>query len=156
MWLAEAAQLQNLKDLIGSVSFAPGVSNVLLWTPTNDVYTVASFYKLTLAGDDMVDANRIYLFKRCWTSQAPPRVKLFVWLVLQEPVATKKFLFDMGIIAREDMFCSFCGLVENQDHLFLHCPRARRLWYRVFPHDGFLLGCSSYCPYFLCILCVYG
>ncbi|OEL16134.1 hypothetical protein BAE44_0022847 [Dichanthelium oligosanthes] len=61
-----------------------------------------------------------------WNNKAIPWCKHFLWLGHHDRLPTSALLHRRCII---DMpFCAYCGDLEDQEHLFLRCPRARRVW----------------------------
>lgn len=45
-----------------------------------------------------------------------PRVQLFIWRLVSRNIASAKF-------------CSRCGSIENDEHLFFHCDFSRAVWF---------------------------
>lgn len=61
-----------------------------------------------------------------WANAATPRCKYFLWLVHRHCLPSTALLHHWNII--DSPACAFCGAHEDQDHLLLRCPRARRVW----------------------------
>lgn len=62
-----------------------------------------------------------------WKIKAPPRVKVFSWLVLRNSILTKDNLFKRGW-RKGSIKCQFCDKSESIQHLFLDCPMAQFIW----------------------------
>jgi hypothetical protein len=63
-----------------------------------------------------------------WKGIAPPKIEMFLWLVLQERVCTRSFLLLRNLIHPSRALCPLCQLeTEHVQHLFLHCQ-----WSSVF------------------------
>ena len=61
---------------------------------------------------------------------SPPRVKFFMWLLVQDRVQTRSNLLKKNIIS--DATCELChAVVETAEHLIFHCPIADYLWRSV-------------------------
>ena len=61
-----------------------------------------------------------------WNSNIPLKIKVFMWLVMQDKILTKENLLNKGW--QGDISCPFCGVFETTDHLFVICPIATSLW----------------------------
>ncbi|CAN6310230.1 unnamed protein product [Urochloa humidicola] len=61
-----------------------------------------------------------------WTNAATPRCKQFLWLLHRERLPSLALLFHKNIVDAPS--CALCAATEDQDHLLMRCPRARRVW----------------------------
>lgn len=61
-----------------------------------------------------------------WTNAATPRCKHFLWLLHRERLPSAAMLHRRNIV--DNSSCAYCGAYEDQDHLLLRCPKARRIW----------------------------
>ena len=69
-----------------------------------------------------------------WGSRAPPRVKLFGWLLLNDRVQSKANLQKKTVV--QDAKCDICHASnEDADHIMFRCQFAQELWSSL----GFLL-----------------
>jgi hypothetical protein len=59
-------------------------------------------------------------------SQAPKKLKVFMWLVEQNAILTKDNLLKKKWQGSPD--CYMCGEPESMDHLFFSCPVAKVTW----------------------------
>ena len=75
-----------------------------------------------------------------WNGYAPPKMDVFIWLILYGSLSTRSFLAERRIINYEESHCPFCCKeTETINHLFHWCPITWYLW------GGFLnwFGCSG-------------
>ena len=68
--------------------------------------------------------------KMVWNNCAPPRVKFFIWLLVQNRIQSRSNLLKKSIIT--DATCALChNCDESADHLIFTCPVAASLWQHV-------------------------
>ncbi|KAJ4816106.1 RNA-directed DNA polymerase (reverse transcriptase)-related family protein [Rhynchospora pubera] len=102
----------------------------LSWRWTNSgVYTSASAYSI-LADP----GGRSPYHRRLWKLKTAPRVKIFLWLLLQDRLLTQQNLLRRNWPANDGCCCCLARPLETADHLFLHCPLASSIWNRVQQH----------------------
>ena len=98
----------------------------MVWLAEGDeVYSVRSLCK-------DVENNMSYQCgaeKLVWKGIAPPKIKCFDWLALQQRIATRHLLWSWGILPPgTSILCPLCSdHVETIDHLLLHCEFAWRI-----------------------------
>lgn len=63
---------------------------------------------------------------KIWQNAAILRCKHFLWLLHHDRLPTAGLLHHRNIIDHDT--CALCGSYEDQAHILLSCPRARRLW----------------------------
>lgn len=74
------------------------------------------------------------VWKAIWYVDAPPKIKHFLWRVLNRATATKLELFRRRCGASP--LTPFCNLHEESiEHAFLLCPWVERVWFRG--HSGY-------------------
>ncbi|KAF8687329.1 hypothetical protein HU200_043012 [Digitaria exilis] len=61
-----------------------------------------------------------------WKNAATPRCKHFLWLVHHHRLPSAALLHHRCIL--DSPLCAYYSATEDQDHLLLRCPRARRVW----------------------------
>lgn len=67
-------------------------------------------------------------WKWIWRLNIPPKIKLFVWRLCHNRLATKTGLLARGI--KTDPICFLCGEKEKSiPHLFTSCQWTRRVWF---------------------------
>ncbi|KAF8654530.1 hypothetical protein HU200_061721 [Digitaria exilis] len=64
--------------------------------------------------------------QRIWRNIAIPRCRHFLWLLHHHRLPSAALLHRRNII--ESPLCALCGEYEDQHHILLTCPRARRIW----------------------------
>lgn len=76
--------------------------------------------------EDDVDPNAALI----WVSKAPNKVKVFAWLLFKVRLNKIENLLRKGI--RPNSSCPIC-VAPSEDvlHLFLLCPSARQVWWRL-------------------------
>lgn len=93
-------------------------------------FTIKSIYQiLNFRG---IKANKFVVI---WDSPIPPKIWIFMQLVLNNYILTKKNLGKKGWFGV--LTCHFCAKNETTNNLFLKCPQAKKIW--------FLLGNSTLC-----------
>ena len=122
----EIQDFAALLTVLSSVFIADGQKDKRVWTVTIDgSFSVASFF-LPLRGGVASDLSE-FLLEEVWKSKAPPRLRVFAWLVISNAVLTMDNLCRRNIIILN--CCSMCLRdAESVDHLFLHCHMASFLW----------------------------
>lgn len=120
---------EKIKTIKPSLSGAPD-KRVWLGTTTGE-YTTKSGYKIAIKLREhraMADENNRELdwFKNVWKLNTSPKIKLFLWKVFQEAIPVGELLAFRNI--NVDTQCKRCNTLESINHLFLHCPYARRVW----------------------------
>ena len=86
------------------------------------IYTAASAYEAQFLG-----STREVHLNSIWRTWAPPKCKLFVWLILQERVWTSDRLARRGWEHSPD--CLLCHqTLETAKHLLADCRYTRRIW----------------------------
>ena len=79
-------------------------------------------------------------FQWIWTSQAPLKVKVHMWLAFHDHFLTTDNLAKSGLLISSP--CLLCGAnSKTTGHIFLHCPFTLELWE---PEKNRLA--LSYCP----------
>jgi hypothetical protein len=66
-------------------------------------------------------------YRFVWTNHAPPKVKFFAWLLVQNRIQCSSNLKKKNILEHDT--CTLCSLsAENADHLITGCPFAQCFW----------------------------
>ncbi|KAJ1695641.1 hypothetical protein LUZ63_012339 [Rhynchospora breviuscula] len=69
-----------------------------------------------------------YYYKQLWKIKVPPKVKIFLWLLLQDRLLTQDNFQVRGWPTIHS--CTTCQspVTEIAPHLFIHCTFTHRLW----------------------------
>ncbi|KAJ3687028.1 hypothetical protein LUZ61_016192 [Rhynchospora tenuis] len=98
--------------------------SVPLWRwSTTGVYSTSSAY--SVLADPGV---RLAHHSKLWKLKAPPRVQIFLWLLLMDKLLTQQNLNLRNWPAIEGCPCCPGVVLETSLHLFLQCPFARSIW----------------------------
>jgi len=80
-----------------------------------------------------------------WIKLTPLKVQLFLWLVVQDNVTTRDFLFWHDYLTLQESRCAFCNKsLESSSHLFIHCHFTWNIWMKLLFNQGF---CSVFPKY---------
>jgi hypothetical protein len=118
-------------DLLYEFQLQPDVENSHIWRlSTGGQYSAKSSYdNLFLSAT---------LFKPCeriWKSWAPPKCRLFLWLVSHKRCWISDRLAQCGLSHLKK--CPLCDQEdENIDHLLVSCVFSRQFWYHVLRQVG--------------------
>jgi hypothetical protein len=89
----------------------------------NGEFTVKSVYKhLCRNGLDRS-------FKHLWKSKIPLKIKIWLWLIWHNAIATKDNLLKRNWTGNPT--CQFCNAQETINHLFFGCSAAKFVWSTV-------------------------
>jgi hypothetical protein len=84
------------------------------------VYSVFSGCHLL---DGFIVSTNLHSPDLLWKGFAPPKIDVFIWLLLNSSICTKGFLAKRRIINYEEAFYPFCCKeIETIHHLFHLCP----------------------------------
>jgi hypothetical protein len=73
--------------------------------------------------------KQAYIWKMICVIQAPSKMKMVVWRIIQDCLPTGHQLVYRRILANDS--CMFSGQIERVEHMFLIFPFARAVWERV-------------------------
>ena len=77
-------------------------------------------------------------------------MKLFLWLLVQDKVTTRDFLFQYDYLTLQESRCIFCNKsMESSSHLFIHCHFTWNIWMKLLFNQGF----CSFFPKFVDDMC---
>jgi hypothetical protein len=121
--IAHFEQFVDLWIKLHDYNFDENLEDTISWTLTEDgQYTAASAYKAQFFGATISNFRR-----SVWKTWAPPKVKFFAWLALQNRLWTADRLQKRGWPNNGN--CPLCSRnAESIDHLLLHCRFTQRLW----------------------------
>ncbi|KAJ1688151.1 hypothetical protein LUZ63_019541 [Rhynchospora breviuscula] len=114
----------HFNDFFSSSIYNPGLPQRLTWKwSTTGDYSAASAYRL-LADPGM----RSPYHKLLWKIKAPPKVQIFLWLILLDRVLTQQNLVRRNWPSITSCQCCSEGCMETSVHLFVHCNFAKQIW----------------------------
>jgi len=105
--------------------------DTIVWTlESSGQYSSKSAYAIQFAGQ--VQSSFPSLI---WNAWAPPKCKLFLWLLLQNRLWTSARLQLRHL--KNNYFCALCERnLETTHHLFFECPYSRLVWQLVATWSG--------------------
>lgn len=68
-------------------------------------------------------------WQRLWKLHCPPKLKIFLWQILNETLPTATLLNSKYILPPP--YCSLCGELDDTTHCFLSCPLFTTLRHRI-------------------------
>lgn len=120
-------QLQSVQELLDqtSLSMAPDKRTSVFLRPDYSLDSGA-LYKMIKARGQGTDPRAIF----SWKSLAPPRVKLFMWLLLQRRIQCRSVLFRKHIV--DSTTCEICNASEESpEHIIHGCPLGKEVWTKL-------------------------
>jgi hypothetical protein len=107
----------------------------MIWKWTVDEnYSAQSCYKATFQGSTSSEA-----WKLIWRNWAPPRVKFFNWIAVQDRCWTTERLARRGL-QHHPLCLLCCQTPATMMHLILACTFAKQVWHGMLA--GLLLTCA--------------
>ncbi|KAI5017913.1 hypothetical protein ZWY2020_042801 [Hordeum vulgare] len=112
-------------------------ADTITWNlEASQTYSARSAYKAQFQGMMKSDFKKII-----WKTWAPPRLKIFAWLLLRDRLWCNDRLQRRGW--PNGYFCQLClRNLETSTHLFWECPMALQIW----THAASRAGCASLYP----------
>jgi hypothetical protein len=116
-------QYLALWNRLAGVSLQPGTLDEIYWNLTeNGTYSSKSAYKAQFFGSTLAPIG-----SSVWKIWAPPKIKFFAWLFVQDRIWTSDRLERRNWNNWGN--CPLCNrAVESVEHLFVHCRFSIRLW----------------------------
>lgn len=118
---AATAERNTLSLVLQDVSLIPDTMDVQFLRGTNRPFSAGGAYLHAMSTHPDAPASNFV-----WDNDLPPKCKFFFWLLHLDKLPTRHRLFRRHMI--DNSVCPFCPSVETQEHLFLHCPHATRIW----------------------------
>jgi hypothetical protein len=116
----------SLWHLLPDIMLRPETPDSIRWILTsNGCYSAASAYRLHFEGQVRSIAPAMI-----WSTWAPPKCRIFAWLLLQNRLWCTDRLQRRQCI--NSYFCPLCiRNLETSWHLFFECPFAKSIWATV-------------------------
>jgi hypothetical protein len=114
-----------LKGLIGSGFELNSDKDTLLWSWDTKGGQVSAKKAYEVQMMETVEVEQNFWYVDLWTWQLPLKVKLFIWLMLEQRILTWENLIKRGFNGPSR--CVLCGIAEeNVLHLFVKCSFTKR------------------------------
>jgi hypothetical protein len=98
------------------------------WDTKGGQVNAKQAYEVQLLEEVVVEPT--YWYTELWQWQLPLKVKLFIWLMLEQKILTWENLVKRGIVGPSR--CVLCGNnEENVRHLFVDCSFTKDIWYTI-------------------------
>lgn len=125
----EVEQLNNLKQLLSVVHLQDSGEDSVQWRWSKDLsFSVKSAYAKWEDQSFMENKE----LRSIWKNICPPKVELFVWMAVQNCIASKSVLVRRGMLVSEFEVCPLCNSAsESPNHLLLLCQFAWRVWSEI-------------------------
>jgi hypothetical protein len=120
-----STELGTLDCLLGDVVLTNGTDvRRCLWEDVASKLSSAALYKTVTASK----VECVY-YKFIWENCAPPNVKFFGWLLVQNRIQTKENLLKKHCLDNDT--CEVCdiGATESAAHLIVGCPFSPGFWH---------------------------
>uniref|UniRef100_A0A453SE28 Reverse transcriptase zinc-binding domain-containing protein n=1 Tax=Aegilops tauschii subsp. strangulata TaxID=200361 RepID=A0A453SE28_AEGTS len=117
--------------LLNDVHLHEQTEDTIIWKHANDgIYTAATAYKAQFLGLTLSPLDRMV-----WKAWAPPKVKFFAWLAIQDRIWTADRLQRRGWPN-----CGLCKLCNREQetgaHIFFKCRFTIRIWKSLIERIG--------------------
>ena len=131
-------ELMSMQHDIQYVNYDEGSNDVWSFLWGNSQYTSSKFYKLAFKHLQVPKT-----FKWVWKSKCTPRLKIFAWFILMDPLNTRDMLRRRNFHVQPNTFCVHCNdqVVEDVNHLFFKFPFSTVCWQKLV-HMGHQSGYS--------------
>ena len=105
-----------------------GIEDTYVWQSlTSGVYTTSSGYQATTSyGEPYAHPRGINWWTDVWSIRASPKLKVFLWSVMQNALPTGDNLQRRNI--NQNVSCHRCGQHETSLHLFFQCSFSQNVW----------------------------
>lgn len=123
-----------------------GAEDSYIWHATSSgVYSTKSGYFAAstpwLEKSESSQAEEFHWIKDIWAGEFSPKMKAFLWAVVQKAIPIGENLYQRGV--RSAAQCLRCNEHETSTHLFFTCPFAKRVWRCVPLHSAVHIAAES-------------
>jgi hypothetical protein len=121
-----ASELEELHLMLQVVQLTDGADErVCAFEKKDHKLATTMIYRASVRGDQKSPS-----FNFVWRNHAPPRVRFFAWLLVQNRIQCKVNLAKKNIV--DDATCELCKEHdEDADHIVSGCRFARQFWTRI-------------------------
>jgi hypothetical protein len=102
------------------INFTSNKDSVAWTVGTAGRFSVKSVYNAMTFNDSGPSHSKI------WKSKIPAKIKIFLWLLLNNAVLTKDNLIKRKWVGNPT--CYICNQIESASHLFFQCSTAKAVW----------------------------
>ena len=117
--------------------------DVLRWTPaTNGNCSTKNIYRylaqqqviqLPSQGSRSINQHASHILRSAWKMKdLPPLIKTFTWRLIRRALATAQRVSRYS--SNIEPNCAYCGMIENDVHLFFHCELPTAVWSILYPN----------------------
>jgi hypothetical protein len=86
----------------------------------------AALYRMIKAKGQGTDPKAVFI----WKSMAPPRVKMFMWVLMQRKIQCLEVLLKKRVV--DSATCEICNChVESPEHIIHVCSIGKEVWIRL-------------------------
>ncbi|CAA7061632.1 unnamed protein product [Microthlaspi erraticum] len=120
-----------MKEILAIRPSRQGAPDSFIWLPTKSgEYSVQTGYHIAMAmmtdPDLQQEQPQINWMQDIWLAKCSPKMKVFLWKVVQEAIPLGENLLNRGLI--DNACCIHCGDLETTNHLFFHCKFSSKVW----------------------------
>lgn len=135
--IADAISGEDAKNIQSIPLSASHRKDKIVWRDNkDDEYTVKTAYRTRRCKMQQTDPNKASFsditdgrgWKKVWKLKIMPRIKHFIWRIMNKAVATNEALFRRKCAPNH--FCPVCETeVETIEHALMLCPWAKFAWF---------------------------
>jgi hypothetical protein len=122
-----ASELQALRAQLASVTLTDEMDRrVSIFCKEDENLDSGAIYRMLKARGNAVDDKASFI----WNNAAPPRVQLFMWLLLQGRIQSRVVLFKKHVVT--DTTCEVCHQQdETAEHIIWGCRLGNEVWRKL-------------------------
>lgn len=92
-------------------------------------FTAKNMYNYLINQDAENEDNMVFSWKKIWKMQAIPRIRLFIWKLVQKALPTTSRLAGHNSEISPECPMRNNQAMETENYLFRTCPLARSIWF---------------------------
>ena len=126
----EEHQYHQLLSMLDAMIIQHGKDDKIIWVCNSDGSFSIKFYCTLI--DNTSSANDRVFEANVWIKGAPPKVRVFLWLAVQNKVGIRVFFHHQNVLPVTQASCVFCKSdLKTSKLLFIHCNFPRNVWMKV-------------------------